>query len=478
MRESGLPSRVINFGGNLEFCPAAIVAPRTEADVLRILHEHRGRRIRAVGRLHSWSEAVVAEELLLDLRHLDQIDVRDDEQGPVATVGAGCQIKRLLAELDRRGLTLPSVGLISEQSLAGAVATGTHGSGRSSLSHYVAGMRIACYDPVTDEPLIRQVRGGDELRAARCSLGCLGVVLSVDVRPRPAYRVEEWFRLHESLAEVLAAEPDAPLQQFFLIPWLWNFLGQHRRESTQPRSWLAPLYRAYWFAAIDVALHLVLQLIVRVLRRRGAIKGFFRHIALRTVIRGWHVVDWSQRMLIMEHELFRHIEIEMFVPQTHLPKAVTFVREILEAFDGDAASLSPETRAALTNLGRIDELQSAVATYTHHYPICIRRVFGDDTLISMTSDSDEPYYAISFISYDRPVERDGFFRFARFLSDSMSALFAARPHWGKVCLLTRDQAQRLYPNLPQFREQCVRFDRQARFGNAWLDRLCLGKPDS
>ncbi|HVC98446.1 MAG TPA: hypothetical protein VND64_32565, partial [Pirellulales bacterium] len=68
-----MTDRVINFGGNLRFSPAEHLTPRSEDDVLRILAEHAGRKIRAVGRLHSWSEAVVADEVLVDLRHLDQV---------------------------------------------------------------------------------------------------------------------------------------------------------------------------------------------------------------------------------------------------------------------------------------------------------------------------------------------------------------------------------------------------------------------
>jgi FAD/FMN-containing dehydrogenase len=127
---------VENFGGNVAFSPAAAYLPRSEDEVLKILAQQRGKRIRAVGRLHSWSIAVHADEVLIDLRYLNHVQVI--ASGARAAVGAGCQIKRLLAELDRQGLTLPSVGLISEQTIAGATATGTHGSGKHSLSHSAA----------------------------------------------------------------------------------------------------------------------------------------------------------------------------------------------------------------------------------------------------------------------------------------------------------------------------------------------------
>ena len=439
--------------------------------MLRILREQRGKRVRAIGRLHSWSGAPNAEEVLLDLRNLNSVQVTADDQGPLAILGAGCQIKAILRELDRHGLTLPTIGVISEQTIAGAAATGTHGSGRSSLSHYIEAVRLACYDPVSDEPIIREVREGQDLWAARCSLGCLGIVLSVEVRPRQQYRVEEWICLHNTLEEVLAAEAEAPLQQFYLIPWQWSYMGQHRRETLQPRSWLASLYRWYWFANIDLGLHLIMLLLVRVLRSRYAIKAFYRGVIYLSVIRGWHVVDKSQAMLIMEHELFRHIEVEIFVKRSRLANAIGFVTNLLRFSDGDSSAIPPHVRRRLDECGVVIPIFTEGKLYTHHYPICIRRVLPDDTLLSMASDSDEPYYAISLISYAAPTQRDGFLRFAEFLVDSMAALFEGRPHWGKVCSLSSAQVDQLYSRLQEFRAVCRSYDRIGRFRNKWSDKL-------
>src|SRR5690349_9658239 len=108
-----------NFGGNLRFSPAAQLTPRTENEVLRVLADHPGRKIRAVGRLHSWSELAVTDEILVDLRHLNQVRIEHEADGGWVTVGGGCQIKRLLVVLDRTHLTIPTLGLIAEQTIAG-----------------------------------------------------------------------------------------------------------------------------------------------------------------------------------------------------------------------------------------------------------------------------------------------------------------------------------------------------------------------
>jgi len=445
-----------NFGRNVEFSPRQVLTPASEEEVLEILRQNRGKNVRAIGRLHSWSRAIVAHDVLLDLRLLDGVRVERRGEEYWATIGAGCQIKRALAELDRQGLTLPTLGLISEQTIAGASATGTHGSGRHSLSHYLDEVRIAAYD-AAGEPTIHTITAGDELRAARCSLGCLGIVVSVGIRGRPQYRIEEHFREYEKLEDALAAEAEYPLTQFYLTPWRWKWMAQHRRESERPRSWLAPLYRLYWFLWIDVSLHLVILLLVRWLKIPALVKFFYRWIVPLAIVRPWRVVDRSQDTLVMEHELFRHLEMEVFVCRSQLAAAMELVQETLRHCGGEQAVHSRSLPPA--------------GCYVHHYAICIRKVLPDDTLISMASGGEEPHYAISLITYARPSERDGFFMAANHLAHRMAAQFGARPHWGKYCPLDAGELGKVYPQLPRFVEICNQLDPSGVFRNEWLEEV-------
>lgn len=460
-----------NFGRNVEFSPRHAYAPLNEGELLQILRDHRGVRIRAIGRMHSWSSALVADDVLCDMRHFDHVQVEQVNGEWWATAGAGCQIKRLLSELQRLAeLTTPTLGLITEQSIAGAAATATHGSGRHSWSHYLAEVRIAHYDD-HGEPTISTISEGPELQAARCGLGCLGIVVSVRFRCRPAYRVEEHLREYATLDEVLDAEAEFPLQQFYLIPWRWRYLGQHRRETAAPRSWFARAYRWYWFIAIDLGLHLSILFLVRICRSRSLIKAFFSRLASPAVIKNWTVVDRSQDMLVMEHELFRHIETEIFVRRTQLASAMDFVREILQHCGGDRDAFSIATRRRLAEQGLLDDALKLAGTYTHHYVICIRKILADDALISMTGGGDEHYYSISLISYARPDERAGFLATSDLLVRSMAKSFGARPHWGKYCPLDRELVRELYPSVVEFAAIGHKLDPGGVFRNRWLDEL-------
>jgi len=242
---------------------------------------------------------------------------------------------------------------------------------------------------------------------------------------------------------------------------------QHRRESDRPRSLLAGFYRVYWFLAMDLGLHLVIRFLVQTLKCDRLVRWFYRHVALLTAVRGWRVRDDSAAMLVMEHELFRHIEIELFVKRSDLPAALAYLREVLEHCGGRRDAISTATHQRLQQLGMEGNLDTLLGTYVHHYVICVRRVLPDGTLISMTAGDDEDRYALSLISYARPGRRESFFRAAEFLARSMAALFDARPHWGKVCPLDAAAIAKLYPKLTLFRDICRRLDPERRFANEW-----------
>ena len=467
---------IVNFGGNVRFKPREVYAPATEADVLAILDRHAHGKVRVVGALHSWSPAVVCDDALVDLRHFDRVEVQHDADGAVwATVGGGCLIKHLLPKLHRLAdATIPSLGLITEQTIAGAISTATHGSGKHSLSHYIAELRVAAYD-ANGKARVTTWSEGAELQAARCAVGCMGIILAVRFRCIPRYEIAETMVRCATLDDVLAEEAEFPLQQFYLTPHLWSYFVQRRLviPGFRPRRTVAAnCYRAWWFFSIDIGLHLVIKALASVLRSPKLTRFFFRQLLPKLILTNVTIADHGERMLVMEHELFKHLEIEIFVPATHLREAAAFVQKVLQVFDG---TCEPEGRTSLATVERIgmgDELWQYRATYTHHYPITFRRVLPDDAMISMTGGADEPYYAISFITYVEP--RESFYALASFLARSMTHLFQARLHWGKYFPLTNADVEKIYPRLPEFRALCRQVDPNGVFRNEFTERILFG----
>ena len=481
----------LNFGKNISVRPAWFYEPRTEQEVLQLLDKHRGERIRVIGRLHSWSRIIECDEVLIDLRHLDQVEPMSDGETKSVQVGGGCQIKRLLHELEQqKRWTLPSVGFISEQTVAGAISTGTHGSGKHSLSHYAISVRVAQYDPKTGLACILEIDNGDALRAVRCSLGCLGVILSVRMQCRETYSVEEHFHEYRQLSEVVDAEMRYPLQQFYLVPWRWTYFVQHRREVDAPRSATGWIYLWYRFLALDIALHLFILLMVRWLRFRQVLRSAYRwHIPV-FVIQDWRTVNPSSAQLVMEHELFSHLEIELFVQRSQLEAAMSFVTQTLMVAGHErkeARPCDPRFEVQLTQAGCGNELIAITGIYCHHYPICVRKILLDDTLISMASlgidrgngnnshTTEEPWYSITLTNFMRRDQRQAFVQVVTFMAKNMAKLFDARPHWGKLCPLTAGEMRELFPNLERFQQQCDIADPNGQFRNDWTEAV-VGRP--
>lgn len=443
---------------------------------MRILNEHRTGTVRVIGAGHSWNRGIETSDALLDLRHLRQIRVHPDRRR--VSVGAGCRIAELLAHLGRRGLTLSSIGLIARQTVAGAVATGTHGSGRHSMSHYVESMRIACYGR-EGAAEVRTVDSGQALRAARCSVGALGVVLEVTLRCVPQYFVRERCVWRPDLDAILGSQPGAPLQQFYLIPHTWAYLEHERSVADDNRrSGAAMLYRAYWLIVIDFALHLGIKLTASLLRSRRLVDFVYRHLLPACIFPKWRVTDRSDRQLLMRHDLFRHLEMEVFVQREKLAPALEYVAEILRATDSAGYQVSPVAQEQIRVLDMHEALENIRGSYSHHYPICVRRIRPDDTLISMASCHDiahQDWYAISLITFAEP--RPAFQNVARFLAKSMADLFDARLHWGKWFPLEAEEVERSYPGMRKFRAACEEFDPRGVFCNRFLRETLFSNQD-
>jgi hypothetical protein len=476
--------RVTNFGRNLQFTPRCVAAPKSEAELLELLQQNNRGQIRVMGSRHSWSPLIETDGILIDMHCFHAVKTFQKDGQTFAEIGGGAQIKHILSKLNAQGLTLPSVGLITEQTISGATSTGTHGSGKHSLSHYLHAVRLACFDESGQQARMVTLDHGPELQAARCGLGLLGVVVSVVVPCIPQYFVEERLTPVDSVSDAMALEREWPLQQFFLLPHGWTVYVQGRRVSERHRrSAFAWLYRIYWFLLLDVGLHLLILLAVRVLKSTRLIRWLFRRLVPATIIPGWTPIDRSDRQLTMEHELFRHLECEIFVRRPHLLAASDLVQDILRLADDSSHDLNETTRSALSCLGLLDQMQKLAGTYCHHYPICIRRILPDDTLISMSSrwttndQSPEDWYSISLITY--ASSRETFFAFATALATVMVRLFDARLHWGKWCPDEYSASGERFPKLDEFRQVCQHLDPGSVFRNRFTDRISgFSKQDS
>ena len=314
------------------------------------------------------------------------------------------------------------------------------------------------------------------LRAARCSVGALGVVLELTLKCVPQYYVRERCVWRPDLDAILNNESTAPLQQFYLMPQTWAYLEHERSVAPDNRrSGAAMLYRAYWLVVIDVLLHLGIKLTASLLRSRRLVDVLYRRLLPACIFPKWRVTDRSDRQLLMRHDLFRHLEMEAFVPREKLRPALAVVSDILRVADNADYEVSAGVHDRIRSLDLEDALENIRGSYSHHYPICVRRVRPDDTLISMSSCHGverRDWYAISLITFTEP--RLPFQNVARFLATTMVRTLGARLHWGKWYPLDARQIEDSYPGIAAFRAICARFDPQGVFRNQFLEEALFG----
>ena len=241
-------------------------------------------------------------------------------------VEAGIRLKQLSRELHARGLAMPNLGDIDAQSLAGALATGTHGTGTRfpNLSGQVESVELVLADGSE-----RTVDGGDALLAARVSLGALGVIAAVTLRCVPAFRLRNLDR-PEPLDDGAERSPGArrrprPLRVLDLPARERRAHAHARADRDQPpnRPGRARAYTSdilldnHAFRAINEVARRFPSTIPRLNRFASAVASSRER------------VDWSYAIFASER-LVRFEEMEYALPREHAADAVLAARAALE----------------------------------------------------------------------------------------------------------------------------------------------------
>lgn len=192
MTPPALPVEWQNWSGSVVCRPVTLASPTTEAEVCALVARaaRDGHTVRVAGTGHSFVPLCASDGLLLSLDGLQGVVATDPAAG-LATVWAGSKISQLGPLLRAHGLAMANMGDIDRQAIAGAVSTGTHGTGRGlgSISTQVAGLRV-----VTGEGALLDLtaaRDPELLDCARVALGAFGVLTQITLHVLPAYRLHE-----------------------------------------------------------------------------------------------------------------------------------------------------------------------------------------------------------------------------------------------------------------------------------------------
>jgi len=211
-----------NWSGLVSCNPGEISLPTSEAEVSQIVAEAAaaGKNVRVCGSGHSFQPLCATSDLLISLDNLAGFESVDRAAGE-ATILAGTKLHDIGEPLAAQGLALENQGDVDVQALAGAVSTGTHGTGRDlgSISTQVVGFRLVAGDGALHE--VTLLDDPHTFRALAVSLGSCGVLTAVRMRLLPAYRLHErvWREpIHECLSRLEERISATRHYEFFWYP--------------------------------------------------------------------------------------------------------------------------------------------------------------------------------------------------------------------------------------------------------------------
>lgn len=180
-----------NWSGS-QFSTARIVQPSQISELQSLVKTHA--HIRAVGAGHSFSPLAKTDEVLLNLDQFKGV-VAFDQEKTQCTVYAGTRLYDFGKDLTPINQALINQGDIDQQSLAGAISTGTHGTGIDlpCISAFVEGFELL----TADGELLQchRQQNTEIFQAGRVALGSLGILTQITLQNRPRYKLKEQIRL-------------------------------------------------------------------------------------------------------------------------------------------------------------------------------------------------------------------------------------------------------------------------------------------
>ena len=428
------PSTWRNWAGNETARPHRIAAPRSPDEVADEVRRAGadGLTVRMAGTGHSFTPAAATDGVLLRPDGLTGIRSVDAAAGLI-TAGAGCPLRALNAELLARGLSLANMGDIQVQTVAGAIQTGTHGTGRDvgGMAAQVAGLELVLADGTivtcseTDSPRL--------FDAARVGLGALGVVTGVTFRVVPAFLLEAreepmpWSEVISRLDELTGENEHF---EFYWFPHTEGCLTKRNNRSAGPPR---PLRRIRYLLDDEFLSNTVFGVTCRLghafpglITTVNGVAG--KALGARSYVDAAYKVFTSPRRV-------RFKEQEYAIPRDSL-------RDVL----GEVKAL----------FARRD--------WRISFPIEVRVTPRDDVWLSTAYGRDSAYIAIHVFHASAHQE------YFRDVEAIMTAV-GGRPHWGKMHTRNAEYLSQAYPKHGDFVALRDELDPERRFGNAYLAQV-------
>jgi len=382
-----------------------------------------GGTVRAAGAGHSFTPLIADSKAILDLSGLEGPLIVEAGEGR-ARVKATARLHELSAALAGHGLAFRNLGDINVQSLAGAMATATHGTGESlpCIAAEMTGARL-----MTASGEIVDI-ADEDIPGARVALGLLGVMLEIELNVVPAYDLRRRVKVvpvEEVIAEMGALWSAHRHFEFFWLPWSGKAIRVMHDISDQPRGKAPMDLDNIGVKAMALA------------RNVGRISPGLRRLLMSLLLALQSDEDFtgeSWRVLSKPREV-KFVEMEYHLPPKAAGEVLRQIMELAEEYHPDV-----------------------------YFPVEVRKSAGDDGWLSPFQGGSRVSIAIHGAAKE---DARGYF------ADAEAVFRAAggRPHWGKMHSLVRKDLEALYPDLPKFDALRERLDPEGRFMTPAMARL-------
>ncbi|WP_069169176.1 D-arabinono-1,4-lactone oxidase [Streptomyces griseus] len=423
-----------NWAGNVTARPVRAVTPASVDELAAMVRRasEDGLRVKPVGTGHSFTAAaatdgvLVRPDLLAGIREIDRTTM-------TVTAGAGTPLKLLNTALARQGLSLTNMGDIMEQTVAGAVSTGTHGTGRDSAS---VAAQIRALEMVTADGTVLHCSRTDHpdvFAAARTGLGALGVITAVTFAVEPVFLLtarEEPMTFDRVTADFQQLVAENEHFEFYWFPHTGNCNTKRNNRSAGPA---APPGRISGWIEDEFLSNGIFQIACSVGRAvPGAVPALAklssRALSARTYTDIPYKVFTSPRRV-------RFVEMEYALPREAAVEALREVKAMVE-------------RSPL----RVG------------FPVEVRTAPADDITLSTAEGRESVYIAVH--QYRGAPYRAYFTAVERIMTG-----YAGRPHWGKIHTRDAGYLAGAYPRFGEFTALRDRLDPGRLFANDYLRRV-------
>ncbi|MEG3614274.1 D-arabinono-1,4-lactone oxidase [Isoptericola haloaureus] len=420
------------WGRTYAAAPARHAEPQDEAELRALVARAAadGLRVRAVGAGHSFTDAAVTDGLMLGLDHLSGLESlqRRPDGTALVTVGAGTRLHRLNRLLASWGLAMRNLGDIDRQSIAGAISTGTHGTGArlGGLATQVRGVRL-----VLPDGSVRSVSDGDApgspdrelFEVARLGLGSVGILSAVTLEVVPAYLLRSTERVR---------------------PWDEVVGGIDALFDGHDR------FDAYWFPGTD-------RMLTWSHDRVSAAERAEHEASRRGPAGALRTAGAAARSFLDDEVLANGVLGGVMQVAAAAPRTVPRLNAACAAVLGDRTHVAPSDRVMVTRRRvRFAEMEYALpraalgevlreldrwlraAGEPVPFPVEVRCTAADDVWLSTARGRDTAYVAVH--QYHR-MPRERYFRAA----EEIFVAAGGRPHWGKLHTRTAADLADHYP---------------------------------